>query len=97
MKIVFLASAKPDLRWFKRYYMAVFPEGRRNADQQYHVLLGLLKSSPMIGEPADDFRDAREHPIKNTPFTVIYRIQPEHIEILRLLDQRSGYSNERKR
>lgn len=97
MKIVFLDAAKPDLRWFKRYYITIFPEGRRNADQQYRALLKLLKSSPMIGEPADDFRNAREHPVKNTPFTVIYRIRPEHIEILRLLDQRSRFSNDRKR
>ena len=51
----------------------------------------------MIGEPADDFRNARERPVKNTPFTVIYRIRPEHIEILRFLDQRSRFSNDRKR
>ncbi len=97
MKIVFLDAAKLDLRRFKRHCTTIFPEGRRNADQQYRALLKLLKSCPMIGEPADDFRTAREHPVKNTPFTVIYRIRPEHIEILRLPDQRSRFSNHRKR
>ncbi|MFV0292882.1 MAG: type II toxin-antitoxin system RelE/ParE family toxin [Paracoccus sp. (in: a-proteobacteria)] len=97
MKIVFLAFAKPDLRWFKRYYMYVFPEGRRNADQHYYALLNLLKSSPTIGGLAEDFPDAREHHIKNTPFTLIYRIQPDRVEILRLLDERNSFSNERKR
>ena len=96
MKIVFLAKAKTDLRWFKRYYMSVFPQGRENADQHYFVLLKILRSSPMIGEPAQDAPNARQHPIKNTPFTVLYRVQPDCIEIMRVLDQRSGFSNERK-
>ena len=90
-------AAKPDLRWFKRHCITIFPESRRNAGQQYRALLKHLKSCPMIGEPADDFRNAREHPVKNTPFTEIYRIRPEHIEILRLSDQRSRFSNGRKR
>ena len=97
MQIVFLASAVPDLRWFKTYYMRVFPEGRRNADQQYHALLKLLKSTPMVGEAVADFPDAREYPIRRTPFTVIYRVRPDQIQILRVLDQRSSYANDRRK
>ena len=37
MQIKFLAGAKKDLRWFKQYYMQVFPEGRVNADRNYHA------------------------------------------------------------
>lgn len=97
MKIVFLRSATPDLRWFKRYYMTAFPEGRRNADQHFQAILSLLLSSPLIGGPVDDFQNAREHPIQKTPFSVIYRVKGERIEILRILDQRSGYANERRK
>jgi len=97
MNIVFLPSTKADLRWFKRYYTSVFPEGRRNADQQYRAFLALLRNHPMIGAPADGVPNAREHRIRNTPFSVIYRVTPDEIQIIRLSDQRSAFSNERKR
>jgi len=97
MKIVFLAAAKQDLRWFKTYYIQAFPEGRANADRQYRAMLQLLKTSPMIGAPTDDIPAAREYPIRNTPFSVIYRVKPDVIEILRVFDQRSGFANARKR
>jgi hypothetical protein len=32
----------------------------------------------------------RKVPIRRTPFTHVYRIWPDRIEILRLIDQRSG-------
>lgn len=97
MKIVFLPSSKADLRWFKQYYINVFPEGRRNADQQYQALLRILKATPMAGRPAHGFASAREFPMQRTPFTVIYRVEADRIDILRVLDQRSAYSNERRK
>lgn len=97
MKIIFLPSSKADLRWFKRYYISVFPEGRRNADQQYQALLRILKATPMVGHPAHGFANAREFPIQRTPFTVIYRVEADRNDILRVLDQRSAYSNERRK
>jgi plasmid stabilization system protein ParE len=93
MKILILASAKADLRWFKRYYMQVFPAGRENADQQYRALLQLLRSTPNVGERVEGFPDVREFPIRRTPFAVLYRVQPDHVEILRIFDQRSDFSN----
>lgn len=95
MKIVFLAEAKGDLRWFKHYYMRVFPEGRRIADQRFKALLQLLKSNPMVGEEVESFPGTREFPIRSTPFSVIYRVRPNQIEVLRVFDQRSEFSNER--
>jgi len=97
MKIIILAEAKADLRWFKHYYTRVFPEGRKNADQQYHSFLRLLKTTPTIGEAVEDMADVREYPIRNIPFSVIYRVRSEHIELLRIFDQRSEFSNERRK
>ncbi|WP_039019230.1 type II toxin-antitoxin system RelE/ParE family toxin [Halocynthiibacter namhaensis] len=93
MKILILASAKPDLRWFKQYYMRVFPAGRESADHQFKSLLQLLKSNPDVGERVDGVPFVREFPIRKTPFTVLYRVQSEHIEILRVFDQRSEFAN----
>ena len=95
MKIIFLKKARADLVWFQRYYSHVFPEGKKRAQQNYQAFLQLLKSNPLIGKPALDVEGAHELKISNTPFGVIYRVTPTHIEILRVYDGRSEFSNQR--
>ena len=95
MNIIFLETAKYDLRWFKQYYTRVFPEGRSNADRQYRAFLQLLKANPGIGHPDEWELGLMEYHIPRIPFTVLYRVKSEHIEILRLYDQRSDFSNRR--
>jgi plasmid stabilization system protein ParE len=46
-----------------------------------------------VGERVEGFPDVREFPIRRTPFAVLYRVQPDHVEILRIFDQRSDFSN----
>ena len=94
MQITFLASAKPDLRWFKHYYMRVFPAGRTKADKQYRAILILLRDQPRIGHSAEKFPDALEYAIPGIPFTVLYRINCDTVEIMRLYDQCSEFSNQ---
>lgn len=96
MKFVFLASAKPDLRWFKRYYAVSFPEGRRNADAQFLKTRELLMANPQIGHPLENLAGAREYSIPRTPFSFIYRVAGDAIVVLRVLDGRSEDSNELK-
>lgn len=96
MQIKFLAQATVDLRWFKQYYARVFPAGRPKADQQYRALLVLLKSQPRAGHPVDDFPEVLEYALPGIPFTVLYRIKDDTIEIMRLYDQRGEFSNESK-
>jgi plasmid stabilization system protein ParE len=96
MQIKFLAEAKADLRWFKQYYSRVFPAGRRKADQQYRALLILLKSQPRVGHQDDDYPGVFEYIVPGIPFTVLYRLKDEAIEVLRLYDQRGEFSNDRK-
>ena len=94
MQIKFLADAKADLRWFKQYYSRVFPAGRSKADQQYRALLMLLKSQPRAGHQDGDFPGVFEYVVPGIPFTVLYRINDDAIEIMRLYDQRSEFSND---
>ncbi len=83
MEVEFLKSVKPTIRWFKRYYIALFfSEGRRNAEQKCKAPLNLLESNPMIGKLVHDLVDARECLNKNTPFTLRYRVRPERIKVL---------------
>ena len=91
MRLVFLASSIDDLRWFKQYYMNVFPEGRVKANKQFLALQKALKINPYIGHSSDGMEGAREHHILRTPFTFIYRIKQDRIEILRVIDNRSDW------
>jgi len=96
MQIIFLPKARADLRWFKRYYLEVFPEGRSKAERQYRALMRVLKSNPKIGHPDDEHASVFEYVIPGIPFTVLYRLGPQVIEILRIYDQRSEFSNDRR-
>ena len=96
MKIVFLEATKADLRWFKRYYTKAFPEGRPNANAQYRAFLRLLKERPTIGHPAEDGEGVREYSIPRTPFCALYRVVEDRIEVIRVYDSRSEFSNRNK-
>ncbi len=90
MKIVFLESCAPDLAWFRFYDQSVFPEGSRRAGQQFKALQATLAANPYAGHPSDTGRAVREITIPRTPFTLIYRVTPLQIEVLRLWDTRRG-------
>ncbi len=94
MKIRFLATAAPDLLWFKTYYMRRFPEGRRNADTQFLKVKALLVANPFLGHPVENVDGARAYPVSRTPFSFIYRVKGDTIEVLRVLDGRSADSSE---
>ncbi|MBS3651232.1 type II toxin-antitoxin system RelE/ParE family toxin [Pseudaminobacter sp. 19-2017] len=84
MRVIFLASSDEDVRWFTRYYRTTFPEGRSQARA-----LAAMEANPFIGHPVSD-REEREFSIPRTPFSLIYRIADDCIEILRLWDGRAN-------
>lgn len=83
--------------WFRAYYARVFPAGKAGAQSQLRRVLTLIAEHPEVGHRVEDFTSALEYPMTRTPFSVIYRIMDKEIEVLRVLDQRSGYANERQR
>ena len=94
MKIIFLSSSSDDLRWFKRYYVSVFPQGRKKADKHYLNALSVLRKNPHIGHPSENFPMAREYDVTRTPFSFIYRVKQDHIEIIRVIDNRSNWDQQ---
>ena len=87
MKIVYLASARDDLVWMRRYYVEVFPEGTSKAKNQFRATESLLGLNPEIGHPTE-WDSVREFSMPNIPFSVIYRIRKGRIEVLRIWDER---------
>ena len=87
MKVVLLRRAAVDLRWFALYYAEVFPEGSRQAARRYKAAVKRLSDMPRLGRPADG-PAMREFTIARTPFSLIYRIRTDQIEIVRIWDAR---------
>ena len=89
MKVVFLPSATPDLRWFTRYFRSIFPQGRFTARRHMANAVMLLSENPAAGRPLPD-TDQRELVVLRTPFVLVYRIGASEIEVLRLKDARAN-------
>lgn len=89
MKIIFQASADDDVKWFIRYYSKRFPEGRRQARFQMARTFENLSNNPQIGHPVEGTTQ-REYSIPRTPFTLIYQIENNQVEILRVWDGRAN-------
>ena len=88
MKFTYLPSAQTGLDWFRLYYGQIFPEGRKNARDHYFKMKRALRAAPMLGKPIGENGD-REYTIPRTPFSVIYRIRDNTIEVRLVIDQRA--------
>ena len=88
MKIVYLARAVADIGWMRLYYTGVFPEGQKRARHQFRAIERLIRENPLLGHPAD-IEGVRELVIPRTPFSFIYRVRAERIEVLRIWDNRA--------
>lgn len=88
MKVVFLKSATPGLRWFHHYHARVFPEGRKKANEHFVKMQKNLVAAPFAGSPVGS-AGSRNCSIPRTPFSVIYRVVPGAVEILHVIDQRA--------
>lgn len=90
MRIVYLEDAAQDILWFRHYYKAVFPEGSPRARATLKAIQTTLAANPYAGHRSDSHKDVRELVIPRTPFTLVYRVRPDQIEVLRLWDNRQG-------
>lgn len=90
MKVVFLESTVQDLKWFRHYYRAVFSEGADKAGAHFKAAIATLEANPFAGRRGEPQMEIRELSIPRTPFTIVYRVTPLQIEVLRLWDTRQG-------
>ncbi len=72
----------------RAYYAHVFPDGAKRAAEQYERMCSILRVHPLIGRAVEDMADVRELSIPRTPFSIIYRVGEDQIEVLRIWDQR---------
>lgn len=89
MRVLFLRSALEDLEWLRTYYTAVFPEGEQKAIAQLNKITRLLEANPYLGRPGTQ-EGSRELHIPRTPFTLVYRVTSQNVEVARVWDERQG-------
>lgn len=87
MKIVILQSAEADLRWYRRYYETVFPEGRKYGRLRYVAATRVLCENPFAGQPFQN-NTSRKFSITGTPFHFVYRVVETQIQVLQIRDGR---------
>lgn len=92
MRVEYLASAIRDMVWVRHYYTAVLPAGAAKARTAIRATEDLIASNPFIGHPSDMVPEAREFPVRRTPFSFIYRVFEDRIEVLRIWDNRQDRS-----
>ena len=88
MKLVFGEYAKRDLRWFATYYSKRFPEGRKGAERSLSTTIDLLLTNPHAGNPVEGL-PVRQFPVLRTPFILIYSIEGDSLDIIRVWDARA--------
>ena len=74
------------------YYTRIFPDGAKRAAERDLRTLDVLQRNPLIGRPVVGMRGVREFAIPRTPFSFIYRVASDQIEILCVWDQRGDRS-----
>ena len=88
MKLVFLPSTRTDLPWMRTCYARVFPGGAKRAAEQYIRASRVVQGNPLVGHLVEGMAGIREFPIPCAPFSFIYRVVDDRIEVLRVWDQR---------
>jgi toxin ParE1/3/4 len=88
MKVVYLATTRPDVAWVRRYYRSIFPQGGKHAAEQFRRTEQLLMDNPELGRTSE-LEGLRELQIGRTPFAFVYRVVGDTIEVIRVLDGRS--------
>ena len=92
MNLVLLPSTRTALPWMRRYCARIFPGGAKRAAEQYHRASRVVRGNPLVGHPVEGIAGVREIPIPRTPFSLIYRVADDRIEVLRARDQRGDRS-----
>lgn len=88
MNLIYLASTRPDLAWFRTYYGRVFPEGAAAARRHYAKAIDNIVDSPYIGRSIG-LEGLRKLSVPRTPFAIFYQVVEDRIEIVRVWDQRA--------
>jgi len=90
MKIQFLESAAPGIRWMRRYFREQSQLDSQAASHSYKKTRSLIKQEPYIGHVFDEIEGVFERKISKTQFSILYAVKADTVYIIDIRDQR-GY------
>ena len=92
----FAKRFEQDLERVEAWYHKTANE--RVADEAVDAILAQAEKIARLGlQFRPGFKNTRECPLPRHPFLLIYRIEPREVRILRVINARGGYLNERAR
>jgi toxin ParE1/3/4 len=87
MPIVWLSVAVQDVLKIRTYIAEQDPQPAQSVGLQIDKAVGYLAAMPNMGRPGRIF-GTRELAISGTSFLVVYRVQNDRVEVLRVLHGR---------
>lgn len=94
MRLRYLPTAEPGLRWFRLYYRKNPQLDRARAIQALANAERALVEFPFSGAAYEDFELVREYKILGTAFSLLYSVARETVWIVDVRDQRGQRSAE---
>ena len=88
MKIQFLESAAPGIRWMRNYFREQPQIDNLAASESYKNTKNLLKQEPYIGHKFDEMDGIFEVKISRTHFSILYAVKDETVYIIDVRDHR---------
>ncbi len=88
MKIQYLESAEPGMRWMRQYFREQPQLDRKSTTLNYYNTIKLLKQVPYSGHVFDEIEGVFERTITKTNFSILYAVKNETIYIIDIRDQR---------
>lgn len=93
MKIQFLESSAPGIRWMRRYFREQPQLNAKAASERYKTTKNLLKQEPYIGRVFDEIEGVFDKEISKTHFSIIYAVKDETVYIIDIRDRRGFRSS----
>lgn len=88
MKLQFLDTSQPGLRWFRQYYRDNPQLDKQKAFGSFKKARNAIKENPYLGHTFDDFDQVYQYIIRETNFSILYTIKHEVIWVIDIRDAR---------
>ena len=93
MKIQFLESAAPGIRWMRRYFREQPQINAKAASESFKRTRNMLKQDPYLGHVFDEIDGVFEKEIRGTHFSILYAVNSETVYIIDIRDHRGFRSS----
>lgn len=94
MRIEYLATAEPGLRWMRSYYRRNPQLDIRRAAASLRAAEAVLRAHPAAGRRFEDFETVGEYLLQGTHFSLLYSVSRGTVWIIDVRDQRGQRSAE---